>query len=233
MHVYITGVSKGLGKELTDHFLKEGHLVTGIGRSHSVEHENFSFIACDLRNLDEVLKVRFSSEDDHILLINNAGILGNIKRLSDQKIPDIKDVMTINTLAPMYLSTQLMKQTTLQTQVTIVNISSGAANKSIPSWASYCASKAALDRFSETFLFEEKEKGRNILIYSVAPGVIDTEMQEQIRKSKKVDFSSVDNFIKLKDRGELISPNYAVNKLVKLIESGDKDQVFWSLRDIN
>lgn len=233
MHVFITGVSKGLGKALAEHYLNEGNLVTGIGRSHSFKHSNFSFIPCDLSNLEGVKKIEFSSKDDHILLINNAGILGNIQRLSDQEIPDIENVLTVNLLSPMYLCTTLIKQTSATTKVIIVNISSGAANRSIPSWASYCASKAGLDRFSETFLMEEKEKGRQIKMFSVAPGVIDTEMQKKIRESSSDDFSSVDNFIQLKEKGELISPLEAVNKLVKLIQLPDNDKVIWSLRDVN
>lgn len=233
MRVYITGVSKGFGKALAEYFLKNGSQVTGIGRSHAFKHENFSFIPCDLSNLNEVKTITFSPDDKHIMLINNAGTIGNIQRLSDQAVPDIEETMTVNTLSPMHLCTSLMKQTTSYNKITIVNISSGAANKSIPSWASYCASKAALDRFSETFYLEELEKGRQIQVLSVAPGVIDTEMQKKIRESNQDDFSSVENFIQLKNRGELFSVREAVNKLVKLLEKPQTNEVFWSLRDVD
>jgi len=232
MHIYITGVSKGLGKEFVDYFLAAGHHVTGIGRSHSFDHPNFSFIKCDLSNLNEVQSIKFESKENELILINNAGVIGNIKRISDQKESDIQEVMTVNTIAPMILCQEFLRQTHLENKLTIINISSGAANRPIPSWAAYCSSKIAMDRFSETIYLEEQEKGRNINVFSVAPGVIDTSMQEKIRASNKVDFSSLDNFRSLHENGELTSPNDAVNKLVKLIQKKESNPVICNLNDL-
>jgi benzil reductase ((S)-benzoin forming) len=140
--------------------------------------------------------------------------------------------MTVNTIAPMILCQEFLRQTALEKKLTIINISSGAANRPIPSWAAYCSSKIAMDRFSETIYLEEQEKGRNINVFSVAPGVIDTSMQKKIRASNKVDFSSVDNFRSLHENGELTSPNDAVNKLVKLIQKKESNPVICNLNDL-
>jgi benzil reductase ((S)-benzoin forming) len=232
MHIFITGVSKGLGKEFVEYFLAAGHHVTGIGRSHAFDHPNFSFIHCDLSNLNEVQSIKFESKENELILINNAGVIGNIKRISDQNESDIQEVMTVNTIAPMILCQEFLRQTALEKKLTIINISSGAANRPIPSWAAYCSSKIAMDRFSETIYLEEQEKGRNINVFSVAPGVIDTSMQKKIRASNKVDFSSVDNFRSLHENGELTSPNDAVNKLVKLIQKKESNPVICNLNDL-
>jgi benzil reductase ((S)-benzoin forming) len=215
MNVYITGVSKGLGKALVDFYLNEGHRVFGIGRSHAISHPNFQFIEKDLANLI-ALDVNFQS-DDEILLINNAGVIGNIKRLSDQEHADCQEVITVNTIAPMILTAQLLKQLPINHKVIILNISSGAATRSIPGWASYCASKAALDRFSETVYLEENEKGRNIRVFSLAPGVIDTDMQTTIRSSDAEDFSSLETFRNLKFKNELIKPKETAKNLAEFI----------------
>ena len=159
MHIYITGVSKGLGKEFVDYFLSTGNTVTGIGRSHSFDHPNFSFIQCDLSNLNEVKSVQFDCKENEVVLINNAGVIGNIQRISDQHESDIQEVMTVNTISPMILCQEFLRQTALEKTLTIINISSGAANRPIPSWAAYCSSKIAMDRFSETIYLEEHEKG--------------------------------------------------------------------------
>jgi benzil reductase ((S)-benzoin forming) len=217
MNVYITGVSKGLGKALVEFYLKDGHRVFGIGRSHSFAHPNFQFIEADLNNVD-ALDIPFQVDDD-MLLINNAGVIGNIKRLSDQEILDCKEVMTVNTIAPMILTANLLKQLPLNQKITILNISSGAATRSISGWASYCASKAALDRFSETIYLEEKEKGRNIRIFSLAPGVIDTDMQTTIRSSDAQDFSSLETFQNLKLNKELVRPEETAKNLAEFIKS--------------
>ena len=232
MHIYITGVSKGLGKEFVDYFLSIGNTVTGIGRSHSFDHPNFNFIHCDLSNVNEVKSVKFDSKENEVVLINNAGVIGNIQRVSDQHESDIQEVMTVNTISPMILCQEFLRQTALEKTLTIINISSGAANRPIPSWAAYCSSKIAMDRFSETIYLEEQEKGRNINVFSIAPGVIDTSMQEKIRATNKVDFSSLDNFRSLYENGELTSPNDAVNKLVKLIQKKESNPVICNLNDL-
>jgi benzil reductase ((S)-benzoin forming) len=219
MKVFITGVSKGLGEAFALHFLNEGHPVIGIGRSHSIVHENFQFISCDLSDRGQVDSIDFGSIDEEVLFINNAGIIGNIQRLSDQEVPDAFEVMMVNSIAPMIFCAKISKACYADKILTIVNISSGAARRSIPSWASYCSSKAALDRFSETFYLEELEKGRPIRVYSVAPGVIDTSMQSVIRSSKAVDFSSISRFLELKKNHELRSTEEVVQKIIDLINS--------------
>lgn len=233
MKIYITGVSKGIGKALVEEFLAKGEHVVGIGRSHTFDHANFTFIQCDLRNLEEVKKIVFSSDENDVMLINNAGVIGNIKRISDQEAPDMEEVMTVNSLTPMHLMHQFLRQLPISSTLTILNISSGAANRPIPSWASYCASKIALDRFSEAIYLEEKEKNRDLRIYSVAPGVIDTPMQEKIRSSSHSDFSSLNNFINLKDKQELQSPEETVNKLIRLLNLPYDGQVLRSLKEFD
>lgn len=223
MKVFITGVSKGLGEALALHFLKEGHHVYGIGRSHSIVHENFQFILCDLSDREQVDSLDFGSIDEEVLFINNAGIIGNIQRLSDQKEPDVFDVMMVNAISPMLFCAKIARAVDLKSNLTVINISSGAGRRSIPSWASYCASKAAIDRFSETFYLEEIEKGRPIRVFSVAPGVIDTAMQRTIRSTKASDFSSVSRFLELKQNHELRSKEEVVQKIIALMHSSQND----------
>jgi benzil reductase ((S)-benzoin forming) len=224
MHIFITGVSGGLGKALAEEFLRMGFTVSGIGRTNQIKHPSYSFIACDLSQPAEINNLDFGILAGPVMLINNAGILGQIQRLSDQDVPDVMNVLTVNTLAPMLLSAKLMRSTSNENPTTIVNISSGAGRRSIPSWAAYCASKAALDRFSETFYFEEKEKGRNIRVYSVAPGVIDTNMQELIRSSNPANFSSVSRFTELKSTNSLKSPQETAEQLIQLVLQADFDE---------
>jgi benzil reductase ((S)-benzoin forming) len=233
MKIYITGVSKGIGKALAEYFLKAGNSVIGIGRGHMINHPNFSLLHCDLRKLDEAKKIKFEDDETGVMLINNAGVIGNIQRISDQETPDMAEVMTVNTLAPMYLCQQFLKQLPTSTNLTIVNISSGAANRAIPSWASYCASKVALDRFSETIYLEELEKNRNIRVYSISPGIIDTAMQEKIRATEPNDFSSLNNFRELKEKGELQSVETTVHKLISLLQLPYNGNVICSLKEMN
>lgn len=231
MHIYITGVSSGIGEALAKLYLAAGHSVTGIGRSHSLQHPLFSFIPLDLADLNAVKAVQFDCSLSEAILINNAGQIGAIQRISEQEESDIERVMTINATAPMLLCQQFLQQFPIATPLTIVNISSGAANRAIPAWASYCASKIALDRFSETIDLEEKERGRNLRVFSIAPGVIDTLMQEKIRAASASDFSNHANFVLLKNTNELASAEQTATKICLLIENAANDSVVQTLKE--
>jgi benzil reductase ((S)-benzoin forming) len=117
--------------------------------------------------------------------------------------------------------------------LTVVNISSGAAHRAIPSWSSYCASKAALEMISETFYREEQEKGRLTTVYAVSPGVVDTNMQAHIRSVDPDDFAASSTFHAYKEQNELASPALVARKLNQLLQLPYSGTVSCSLRDID
>lgn len=231
MQVFITGVSKGLGKALAEHYLSKGTNVIGIGRSGTLSHPNFSFITCDLENPSLIEKLKLPEFQSEVILINNAGIIGVGKRISEQLENDIIPVITTNTISPMLLCGKFLSEVPEKTSLTIVNISSGAAKRPIPSWASYCASKAALDLFSETIYLEEQERGRDTKVYSISPGVINTAMQEKIRSFPEDSFSSVNIFKELKQSGQLQSPEETARKIATLLKLPYTGKVCYSLKD--
>ncbi|MEY4603851.1 MAG: hypothetical protein RIT43_1143 [Bacteroidota bacterium] len=232
MKIYITGVSRGLGKALAEGFLSEGHTVVGMGRTHAINHPHFSFVEMDLNEVATLKKATFNSENQECILINNAGVIGSIQRVSEQETSDIENVLTINTIAPMLLCQKFLQEVHFDCKATILNISSGASTRSLPSWAAYCASKAALDRFSETIYLEEKERNRNVRVFSVSPGVIDTDMQETIRGAAAKDFSSKQTFHELFEKGELQSPASVANKIFRLLNEPFDGRVVRSLKDL-
>lgn len=230
--VIITGVSSGIGQALALHFLKKEEKVIGIGRSHSIQHTNFTFLKCDLNDLESVKKLDFDFTDVlQLILINNAGVIGSIERISQQSQSDIQEVLTVNTIAPMLLTQMILKQFPKKQPLVLVNISSGAGKRAIPSWASYCASKAALDLFSLTIYEEEKELGRSLKVYAVSPGVVDTAMQTKIRSAHLPTFSSLETFIQLKDQNLLASTSLVVEKLQQLLDQPFDEKVIYSLKD--
>jgi len=232
MHVFITGISRGIGFAFLKHFLSQELTITGIGRNQPTIEGNYSFLNCDLADLNEVQSLSLKSDAEEILLINNAGIIGSIQRISSQTSSDIAEVMTVNSISPMLLCQKVLQENPGK-KITILNISSGAANRPIPSWAAYCSSKIALDRFSESLQLEEKEKKAQTRVFSVAPGAVDSKMQEKIRISSSLDFSSLDNFVQLHEKRELLDPNIVVNKLVKLLNTSNKTHVVYSIKDID
>lgn len=229
----ITGVSRGLGKALAEAFLQAGYKVIGIGRNAEISAPNFSFFQLDLSDHAAVEAFHLPKIDaDEITLINNAGILGEVKRISATESDYASQVMQVNVVAPIQLTAKAARLCGDSIPFTLVNISSGAGKKRpIPSWAAYCASKAALDLFSETFLLEEKELGRNTRVYAFAPGVVDTDMQQSIRSTDASDFSSVETFRDLKENNELADASQVAQKLLALLVKPYDGKVICSARD--
>lgn len=229
----VTGVSRGLGQAIVTLLLEQGEKVLGIGRSHQFNHPLFTFVPCDLSNLSAVKNIQLPEFAGAVTLINNAGIIGNIKRLSDQVELDLAEVLIVNTIAPAELTNVVYNSLESKSDFRLVNISSGAANRAIPSWSAYCASKAALNMLTEGFLAEEKEKGNNIVAYAVSPGVIDTDMQGQIREVDPKDFSAIENFKGFKENNELFSPEEAAKRLLALLKLPFNQDVMVDLRTVS
>jgi len=230
MQVVITGVSGGIGKALAEFYLEKGSRVIGIGRNNTIDHEHFHFVTCDLRDLDKVKNLDLNLSDEPILLINNAGVLGKVTRTVDQDIESLQEVLEVNVLAAMIMTG---KMAVLENQLTVVNISSGAGKNPIPSWGAYCASKAALDMFSRVFFLEEQERGRNTKVYSIAPGVVDTNMQTTIRSLDEKNFSQKQRFVDLKETGQLVSAKEVVRKIDRMLSLPFNDEmIICSVRDL-
>tara|TARA_B100000508_G_scaffold140085_2_gene140057 strand:- start:77395 stop:78099 length:705 start_codon:yes stop_codon:yes gene_type:complete len=206
----ITGSSRGVGKALANHFLEKGEKVVGISRQNEIEHPNFTFVKCDFTEKQQLydldLSVFADPENYPVRLFNNAGIIGEIKRSHELTLTHYTDVAMVNIVATQFLCSYTLQTFGFDNVDTIVNISSGAGERPVPSWAAYCASKAAVNLFSETLKAEIEELGKSTKIYSIAPGVVDTNMQVAIRNSSPKDFSGQQNFIDLKENDELRTP---------------------------
>lgn len=232
MTVIVTGVSGGIGKAIVDHYLKEGKQVIGIGRKNSTNHANYRFIQCDLNDSEQIQNIQLSILSGSVLLVNNAGVLGQIGRLSENNQADIAQVLQVNVVAAIELTKKVYASLMDQNQFTLVNISSGAALRPIPSWLAYCSSKAAMNMFSMCFYEEEKQRGNKLRVYSVSPGVVDTKMQGQIRESTTEEFSEAQRFKDLKANDELWPPEEVASRLALLLEKPFGGEVVCDLRSV-
>ena len=217
-YYYITGTSRGIGKAFAEHLLENpSNKVIGIARQKTIDHKNYSHFFLDLSDINELCKFKFElhANAQKIYLINNAGTLGFIKPVGKLDASIIAKSYTINLIAPSILTNEFMNcYETTDAEKVIVNISSGAGKYPVDGWATYCASKAGLDMFSK--VVDEEQKVRNehaetsihkgFKIVAIAPGVVDTQMQDDIREASKKDFSNLEKFINYKANNELKSP---------------------------
>ena len=236
MIAYITGTSSGIGKAIALKLLKEGHQVIGLSRSCSITEVNYSHVSIDLSDLNAVVKFEFDSNNfDDIILINNAGVIGPIKPIGHHVEQEIIKVNTVNVIAPQILANKFINKYSHSNQnYQLINISSGAGKHPIDAWSTYCASKAAIDLFSETIALELSERGHNNWnVFSIAPGVVDTKMQNEIRQSNPTHFLSHQKFIDLNKNNELSSPYSIAELFYKVIsQPNNYKSVLFSIKDL-
>lgn len=229
----VTGVSRGVGKGLVESLI-DSNKVIGIGRSHSFDHPNFTFLKCDLSNRADIEDLEFNfDKNESVTLINNAGILGDVKRLSDQAVVDFENVQFVNTIAPLLICMKVYGYIEHKSNFVLANISSGAANNPIASWAAYCSSKSGLNMWTQAFKIEEAEKGNFPRVHSISPGIIDSDMQVQIRNSNSKDFSAVDNFIAFKTNNDLFTISECAQRIVRFLKNDDlRNEVLIDIRNV-
>lgn len=236
-YYFITGTSSGIGKALAEKVLEdESNIVFGISRRETVVHKNYQHITTDLSRLKSVDAFEFPyiKNPNKIVLVNNAGQIGDIKPIGKSDNLAIANLMLVNVIAPSILMNNFISRYSSRSiEKIILNVSSGAGKNAIEGWATYCASKAAIDLLSLT-VFEEQKKAENpVKVYSVAPGVVDTEMQADIRNSNENDFSKHQYFVDLKANNELTSPEEVASKYLSILNNTSNfPNCIFSLRDL-
>lgn len=239
-YYFISGTSSGIGKALVQSLLSLKEVkVIGISRRRAIEHPSYFHFSLDLSDLELVKKSADSlftlpnGEPEKIVLINNAGTVGQVGYMGSIENKAIENVLNINAVSPAILMNEFIRKfrNTICKKI-IVNISSGAGKRPVDGWSGYCASKAALDMLSMVAAQEQNIAKQNVKIYSIAPGIVDTPMQENIRTTAEENFSRVQDFIQYKSSGELSSPEEVAEKLLYVIEHEERfnDPVF-SVRD--
>lgn len=228
---FITGTSSGIGNALAKECLQRGHQVVGISRRHTIEHPNYVHLNYTLKDYDSYHLINFdrNKRADEMVLVNNAGWIGDIKPLGKISPDHLERAYQINLVAPTILSKLFIDQTrTNNGRKTILNISSGAARYPVASWSTYCASKAGLEMLTQVMALDHPD----IRFLSVSPGIVDTEMQGEIREMSEEDFPDVERFKSYKKYNKLTSARTVALKLLDMLSNPEKaPDIVCSLRD--
>ena len=209
--IIISGHSNGLGRALAEYYLRQGDAVLGLSRRQvAVEpSEKLQQHIIDLSDSAAVaalfsdgLIADFMHAADEVVLINNAGTVQPSAMLGRQNDAEIITSAALNITAPLLLANEVCRQKPANAVLKIVHISSGAGRNAYPGWSVYGAGKAALDHHARCVAAEQLS---GVRIASIAPGVIDTGMQAQIRASDTADFPMLARFQDLKAQGGLSS----------------------------
>lgn len=227
----ITGTGGGIGKATAELLLKEDYLVFGYSRTNNIQHPNFNFTKIDLSNLDAVKQLQFPKDNQQdILLINNAATIGTIVPFDKKETSDIIHEYSLNLVAPTILCKKFIN-TYPENKKLLINIGSGAGNSPIHSWSTYCTAKAALDMLTRGIA---EENHKNLTVFSIHPGVVDTNMQSEIRNSDPKNFPLLSKFIDYFRNHELENTDIVAQKLLYIIQNSNKfKQNILSIRDVN
>lgn len=222
----ITGASRGLGAAAAEIAASLGVNVVLNARSAGKLAEvteriieaggQAIAVAGDISDVDvcqqvvEQTMARFGRLD---ALINNAGIIEPIAKIAEASPQDWQHNFAVNVIGPLML-TQAALPYLRARKGRVINVSSGAATYAIPGWGAYCASKAALNQFNEGLAKEEA----SLTAIALRPGIIDTEMQVQIRREGAMGMTASDHkrFIGFHEQGQLQPPEVIGRTLVAL-----------------
>ena len=155
-------------------------------------------------------------------LINNAGVIPRIAPLSASDVDDLATALRVGLEAPMQLTAAFLGATDAWTVPRkVLNISSGLGRRAMAGSAAYCAAKAGMDHFSRAVALEEAAGAHPARIVSLAPGVIDTDMQVQLRGADPAGFPDHGRFVHLQSAGLLDSADAAAAKVLAWLDRPD------------
>ncbi len=202
--VLITGNSSGIGRGLSEHYLDEGREVYGISRRGCDLQGKIQDIRCDLADFEAVptaLASLLEGVDELELVVLNAGVLGEMRDLSETAMDSIRSVMEINVWSNKVILDWLLKSGIRVRQ--IVLISSGAAVNGSRGWGAYSLSKATLNMLTQLYAHEFPDTH----LAALAPGLVDTAMQDFLCDPQKVDKDRYPSVQKLRNaRGTSAMP---------------------------
>ncbi|MCH7400678.1 SDR family NAD(P)-dependent oxidoreductase [Belliella kenyensis] len=236
----ITGTSKGIGEALLQLLSNNNeNTIISISRSQSnISLSNVTHFEIDLGSFDQLVqhldKIFLKDDFEKVVLINNAGWIGEINHFGKLSHKSISDIYKINTVAPAILMNEYFRHyADLKSIKIIINISSGAAEKVIDGWSGYSSTKASLNMLSKIAQAEADQAGNGIKVFAVSPGVVDTEMQKNIRSAPNSGFSNLEKFKNLKKQNNLSSPKEAAEKILQVISDYQKfESVLLDVRKI-
>lgn len=174
--LFITGNSSGLGQGLSELFLEKQWQVYGCSR-RGCELDGINDVRCDLTRFDQLpqaLETLLQDVEHLDLIVLNAGILGQIKPMSENSVDELRQIMEVNVWSNKVVLDWLLHSGKSVDQ--IVMISSGAAVLGNKGWGGYALSKSALNMLGKLYAHEFSKTH----ISAIAPGLIDTPMMDYL-----------------------------------------------------
>lgn len=232
--VWISGASAGIGAALAATVPFPGARVVDLSRrggTPGTEH-----FPADLSDPADWARVaaHFTAElagfrGDRVIFVHNAGTVVPIGPAAAVDGPEYVRAVLLNSAAPQALGQAFLRASSpLRAERHLVMLSSGAARKPYPGWSAYNAGKAAVEQWVRTVGAEAGD----CRVIAVAPGVVDTAMQADIRSVDEHAFPAVERFRRLRAAGGLTSPEEAARGIWSLLDRPLDSGAVVDLRDL-
>lgn len=232
MHLSIvTGSSRGLGLALTGQLLERGHRVLAMARGETTlpvpAGGELIVWRADLADPVPVAArlqqwLAGQAAPTSATLVNNAGVVSSPGPLADADLAELSTALRVGLEAALLLTAAFLRGTAAwPVPRKVVLVSSGLGRRAMAGSASYCAAKAGMDHLARALALEEAGQANGARVVSLAPGIIDTDMQVTLRTADPARFPERDRFLGLKTAGQLDSPATAAAKLLRYLDRPD------------
>jgi len=196
--ILITGVSRGLGRAMTEEFISLGHTIWGCARQSdpitSLQHHYgppHEFATVDVAAQNQVkawaqsLLKRHGSPD---ILINNAGVINALAPLWQVPTAEFDRVIDVNIKGVANVLRQFVPAMVQRGHGIIVNFSSGWGRSTSPHVAPYCTSKWAIEGMTRALA---QELPATMAAVPLNPGIIHTDMLEVCYGEEAASFTAL------------------------------------------
>ena len=231
-HLFVlTGASRGMGAALARQLIAPDHRLLCLSRQRNAElpAESAEQWTIDLAQpveaaarlgawLTGLPAASFASAT----LINNAAAVTRIGAIENCTDAELSAALRVSLEAPLLLTAAFLRATHSWTaDRRVLNISSGLGRRAMAGQASYCAAKAGMDHLTRALALDEAQRPNGAKVVSLAPGVIDTDMQMHLRAGDPAAFPERAHFVDLKEQGQLTSPEDAAARLLAYLARAD------------
>lgn len=227
----VTGASRGLGRAVTAQLLARGEHVIAIARHapFGLDSPRLQHWSADLADAGAVaarlhahLQAQGAEAFAALALINNAGVMAPPAPLAAIGDEDLTRAVRVGLEAPLRLGAAFLAATRgWAPPRKLLFVSSGLGRRAMAGSAPYCAAKAGLDHLARVLALEEAAQAAGTRVVALAPGVIDTDMQQQLRSADAHAFPERERFAALHREGRLDSPAAAAARLIRYLDRAD------------
>ncbi len=215
----ITGGSRGIGRPAAILLAHNGAAVVAAARSIAEIEETARIIQAQggqaaavpvdisewqqTRQLAQETRRRFGPAD---ILVVNAGTVQPLAMTWETEPAEWAGSISVNLIGAYYTVRAFLPEMVERRQGTIILVSSGAALHPFLGAGAYAAAKAGMNHFAHNLIAELAERDIPLQVYILQPGVVDTEMQGEIRSTTPAEFPAVERFRGYSETGVLRPP---------------------------